>query len=175
LSLPPSGKGRQPGTIMTATMTSSSVLATRRAMAATGRRRKWKAFALIAPLALFLLAIFIIQISMLLYRAVDNPEVIQRLPRTLTALESWNGEGAPGANSYLALMEDLLQAKDESGTGSLARRLNYEIAGYRSLIFKTIRRLPFDADHELSGDEIKRNMLAIDKRWGEAAYWQAIA
>ncbi|TEA78466.1 ABC transporter permease [Allopusillimonas ginsengisoli] len=160
---------------MTATMTSSSALATRRAMAATDRRRKWKAFALIAPLALFLLAIFIIPISMLLYRAVDNPEVIQRLPRTLTALESWNGEGAPGANSYLALMEDLLQAKDESGTGSLARRLNYEIAGYRSLIFKTIRRLPFDADHELSGDEIKRNLLAIDKRWGEAAYWQAIA
>ncbi|SHH43294.1 putative spermidine/putrescine transport system permease protein [Pollutimonas bauzanensis] len=160
---------------MTATMTSSAVLATKRAMAATDRRRKWKAFALISPLAIFLLAIFIIPISMLLHRAVDNPEVIQQLPRTLTALENWRGESTPGADCYAALMEDLLQAKDRSGTGSLARRLNYEIAGYRSLIFKTIRHLPFDTDHALGSNEIKGRMLDIDKRWGEPEYWQAIA
>lgn len=147
----------------------------KKAMSATARKEKWRALALIAPLALFLLIIFIVPISALLYRAVDNPEVIQRLPRTLASLENWDGKHAPADASYTALMNDLLQAKDESGTGSLARRLNYEISGYRTLIFKTVRRLPFE-DGKIADDaDAKARFLQIDKRWGEASYWQAIA
>ncbi len=144
-------------------------------MAATARRQKWRAFALIAPLAVFLLVIFVIPISALLYRAVDNPEVIERLPRTLAVLENWDGRDTPGATAYAALMSDLLQAKADSGTGSLARRLNYEISGYRSLIFKTVRRLPFDDANTLGEDQVKARFLQLDPRWGEVRYWQAIA
>src|SRR5690606_35642755 len=79
-----------------------------------------------------------------------------------------------GDDSYAALMEDLQQAKDESGTGTLARRLNYEISGYRSLIFKTIRRMPFESDEPLNAAQIRQKFLAIDARWGEPQYWQAI-
>jgi len=144
-------------------------------MAATARRQKWRAFALIAPLAVFLLVIFVIPISALLYRAVDNPEVIERLPRTLAVLETWDGRDAPADTAYAALMSDLLQAKADSGTGSLARRLNYEISGYRTLIFKTVRRLPFDDANTLGEDQIKARFLQLDPRWGEVRYWQAIA
>ena len=161
-------------TIMTGSTAGAATLATRKAMAATSRKQKWKAFALIAPLALFLLFIFIIPIAMLLYRAVDNPEVIQRLPRTLATLERWNAQQAPEASSYVALMEDLQQAKDDSGSGTLARRLNYEISGYRSLIFKTIRRMPFESDAPLNAAQVKQKFLEIDARWGEPRYWQAI-
>ncbi|PLC51215.1 polyamine ABC transporter substrate-binding protein [Pollutimonas subterranea] len=144
-------------------------------MSATARRQKWRAFALIAPLALFLFVIFVIPISALLYRAVDNPEVIERLPGTLVVLENWDGEQAPADNAYTALMNDLLQAKADSGTGSLARRLNYEISGYRTLIFKTVRRLPFDDGSALSAEQVKSRFIDVDPRWGEARYWQAIA
>src|SRR5690606_2280945 len=114
----------------------------KKAMSATARKQKWRALLLIAPLAIFLLVIFVVPISALLYRAVDNPEVIQRLPDTLASLETWDGQQAPPDTSYAALMADLQRAKDQSGTGSLARRLNYEISGYRTLIFKTVRRMP---------------------------------
>lgn len=130
---------------------------------------------LIAPLALFLLIIFVVPIGTLLYRAVDNPEVIQRLPATLATLNAWDGKRAPAAASYTALMHDLQKAKDESATGSLARRLNYEISGYRTLIFKTVRRMPFNQDKTLTDDDVKAAFLQVDPRWGDPTYWQAIA
>ncbi|MFT0547684.1 ABC transporter permease [Allopusillimonas ginsengisoli] len=160
---------------MTASITGNTLLTTKQRMAATARKQKLKAFALIAPLALFLLVIFIIPIAMLLFRAVDNPEVIQRLPHTLVALKTWDGQSTPDAPVYAALMQDLQQAKDDSGTGVVARRLNYEIAGYRSLVFKTIRRMPFEAKGPITDAEIKNRFLDIDKRWGEPDYWSVIA
>jgi putative spermidine/putrescine transport system permease protein len=147
----------------------------KKAMSATARKQKWRALLLIAPLAIFLLVIFVVPISALLYRAVDNPEVIQRLPDTLASLKTWDGQQAPPDTSYAALMADLQRAKDQSATGSLARRLNYEISGYRTLIFKTVRRMPLDDVKTLGDNGIKAAFLKIDPRWGDPAYWQAIA
>lgn len=140
-----------------------------------GHGRRLRAFALIAPLAVFLLAIFVVPIAMLLIRAVDNPEVSTTLPRTLEALTDWNGESTPPDRAYTALMHDLQVAKDNSTTGSLARRLNHEISGYRSLLFKTIRRMPFDNASALDDASVRARFLDIDARWGEPQYWQSIA
>ncbi len=147
----------------------------KRSLAHAERRRKLRAFALIAPLAAFLLAIFIIPIAMLLIRAVDNPEVIDRLPQTLSALADWSGEAAPPDAAYAALMRDLQAAKDNSATGALARRLNYEISGYRTLLLKTVRHMPFDNAQSLNDSEIRQHFLKLDPRWGEPPYWQSIA
>lgn len=138
------------------------------------RKRKWRAIALVAPLVVFLLIIFVIPIGALLFRAVDNPDILARLPTTLTSLKDWDQTTPPPASSYKALMDDLLIAKDDSGTGNLARRLNYEIAGYRTLIFKTVRRLPFEDASTLDDQAIKDRLLTIDPHWGEVRYWQAI-
>lgn len=139
------------------------------------RRRRLHAFALIAPLGAFLLAIFVVPIAALLFRAVDNPEVIERLPRTLEALAGWDGTSTPPDAAYMALMHDLQDAKDASATGVLARRLNYEISGYRTLLLKTVRRMPFDDARTLDPAGIRDRFLQIDKRWSEPAYWQSIA
>ncbi|NQD75863.1 ABC transporter permease, partial [Pseudomonas sp. CrR7] len=40
------------------------------------RVNRWKAQALIAPLALFLLLVFLVPIAALLYKSVGNPEVV---------------------------------------------------------------------------------------------------
>lgn len=161
--------------MMTSSLGKAPIRSLKRSIVHAERRRKLRAFALIAPLGAFLLVIFVIPIAMLLFRAVDNPEVMERLPRTLEALAEWGGEGPPPDAAYAALMHDLQAAKDESGTGSLARRLNYEISGYRTLLFKTIRRMPFSDAATLDDAAIRERFLQIDPRWGEPPYWQSIA
>ena len=146
--------------------------AIRRSMRAAQRRRTWRALLLVGPLALFLLAIFVIPIAALLTRAADNPEVIDTLPQTLQVLSNWDGKATPPDAAYGALAQDLAHAKSTPAAGELARRLNYEIAGYRSLIFKTLRRMPLDAADDA---EARVQLTALDKRWAEPAYWTVIA
>nr|WP_322997395.1 ABC transporter permease [Castellaniella sp.] len=146
-------------------------VAIRRSMRATQRKKTLRALLLVGPLALFLLIVFIIPIGSLLTRAIDNPEVIQTLPRTLQVLQDWDGQNPPPDTAYQALTEDLSHAKSTPAAGELARRLNYEIAGYRSLLFKTLRRLPPAAS---SPEETRAQLIALDQRWADPAYWTVI-
>jgi len=146
--------------------------AIRRSMRAAQRRRTWRALLLVGPLALFLLAVFVIPIASLLTRAADNPEVIDTLPRTLRALADWDGRAAPPDAAFQALAQDLAHARNTPAAGELARRLNYEISGYRSLIFKTLRRMPIEA---ADAADARAQLTGLDKRWAEPAYWAVIA
>ncbi len=146
--------------------------AIRRSMRAAQRRRTWRGLLLVGPLALFLLAIFVIPIASLLTRAVDNPEVIETLPRTLRVLSHWDGSATPPDAAFQALAEDLAHAKSTPAAGELARRLNYEISGYRSLIFKTLRHMPIEA---ADAADARAQLIGLDKRWDESAYWSVIA
>ncbi|MGA0584618.1 MAG: hypothetical protein ACO2ER_12050 [Castellaniella sp.] len=146
--------------------------AIRRSMRAAQRRRTWRGLLLVGPLALFLLAIFVIPIASLLTRAVDNPEVIETLPRTLRVLADWDGRATPPDAAFQALAEDLAHAKSTPAAGELARRLNYEISGYRSLIFKTLRHMPLEA---ADAADARARLIGLDKRWNEPAYWSVIA
>ncbi|MFC4299714.1 MAG: ABC transporter permease [Castellaniella sp.] len=146
--------------------------AIRRSMRATQRRQTGRALLLVGPLALFLLAIFVIPIAALLTRAADNPEVIDTLPRTLQALSQWDGGATPPDTAFEALTQDLAHAKNTPAAGELARRLNYEIAGYRSLIFKTLRHMPIQA---ADAADARAQLTELDKRWAEPAYWTVIA
>lgn len=146
--------------------------AIRRSMRAAQRRRTWRALLLVGPLALFLLAIFVIPIAALLTRAADNPEVLDTLPQTLDVLSTWDGRSEPPDAAFGALARDLAEAKSTRASGELARRLNYEIAGYRSLIFKTLRRMPLEASDDA---DARAQLIALDKRWAQPAYWSVIA
>ena len=140
-------------------------------------RKRTAALALIAPLAIFLLLTFLVPIAMLLKRAVENPEIATTLPHTVSALAGWDRKSAPPDAAYAALAVDLLKAQQDSATGSLARRLNSEISGARSIIMKTARALPLvDAGGQpLPAAQIKPALIDLDPQWGELDYWQAIA
>ncbi|AZC25704.1 MULTISPECIES: ABC transporter permease [Pseudomonas] len=139
-------------------------------LARAERVNRWKAQALIAPLVLFLLLVFLVPIVALLYKSVGNPEVVGGMPRTVVAVNAWDGRGLPGEAAYKALSEDLAEARKNQGLGDLSKRLNMELAGYRSLLTKTARALPFKAEPE----SYKEAMEGVDERWGDPAYWQAI-
>ena len=145
----------------------------RRQLARADRRRKLRAFALTLPLLVFLLLTFLIPIGALLKRAVENPEVANALPRTVSALAGWNRDGVPAASAFEAVAQDLSALPDASDAGALARRLNSEAPGARSLVMNTFRALPLkDA---ATPDAAKAALLAVDERWSDTAFWRAIA
>ena len=163
---------------MSATLTAQSLdpRALQHALGRADRQRKLRAFSLTLPLLLFLALTFLVPIAVLLKRAVENPEVANALPRTAAALDGWNREGTPPAEAYAALTRDLASLPDSADAGALARRLNSEVPGARSLVMSTYKALPLpQTTPTSSAAELKAALLAFDARWGVPTYWQAIA
>ena len=132
------------------------------------RRHKLKSMALVAPLFLFLLLSFVFPIGTLLYRSVDNPELPQTLPQTTAALADWSGKALPDETVFAALVADLKRAQESGKLGLASKRLNYEITGYRSLLNKTVRKLP-------SAPPYREALIALDPAWGDLQYWTAMS
>lgn len=144
-----------------------------RALAREQRKRHLGALLLTLPLLVFLLFTLLVPIGALLLRAVQNPEVAQALPRTSQALAGWDRKALPAPDAFAALVSDLGNLRDSSDAGAVSRRLNREAPGARSLIMATFRALPLGEG--LAPEAVRDKMLALDPRWGELRYWQAIA
>lgn len=135
------------------------------------RRNRLKSLALIAPLVLFLLLIFLLPMGLMLKKSIENPDVATLIPRTSSALADWDGKSLPDDATFQALAEEIASASEADKLGNLGKRLNSEISGYRSLLNNTADGLPFDP----APDSWRDAMLELDPRWGELPYWQAIA
>jgi len=131
---------------------------------------RWKALALIAPLFLFLLAVFLVPIAILLTRAVDNREVSAVLPKTTAALVDWKADSPPTAAVADALIADL-RASPREAVAEVAKRLNYYQSGLRSLLLKTARDV--NAADPSGGSAIDK-LKEIDERWVDPATWSVI-
>ena len=141
------------------------------------RRRKTRAFALTLPLLAFLLVFFLVPLASLLVRAVENPEVADTLPRTGQVLASWDRSSPPPSAAYAAVLADLSAISETAQAGVLARRLNSEVAGGRSLVMGTYRALQSEDNpgKALDAASAKAKLIGQDARWEELSYWQAIA
>jgi putative spermidine/putrescine transport system permease protein len=140
-------------------------------------RKRMMAIALIAPLMIFLLVVFVTPIAILLKRAIENPEIAGTLPKTVTALAGWDRTGTPPDAAYGALAADLDVAREQTTAGSVARRINTELPGARSVVMKTSRAMPLQgADGKpLAAQEARQALIAIDEQWGQPDIWQVIA
>jgi putative spermidine/putrescine transport system permease protein len=141
------------------------------------RRRRMRALALTLPLLAFLLVFFLVPLASLLVRAVENPEVADTLPRTGQVLASWDRSSPPPAAAYAAVLADLSAISETAQAGVLARRLNSEVAGGRSLVMGTYRALQSEDNpgKALDAASAKAKLIGQDARWEELSYWQAIA
>ncbi len=133
------------------------------------RLQQLKAAGLIAPLFLFLLATFVVPIAAMLWRAAADPEVSQIMPRVTAELAAWDGRDLPPEPVYAALIADIRAAREAGNLASAATRLNYDVNGFRTLMFTTARRLPA----ELS-DSARGALTGIDPMWGKRETWAAI-
>lgn len=131
-------------------------------------RTNLAAAALIAPLALLVLATFIVPLAVALHTAVANPEVRETLPRTSAVLAAWDGTGLPPEKAYAAIASELADAEERQAIGPLARRLNFEQTGLRALLLKTARaRTGLAAPY-------KDALIVLDSRWADAELWQLV-
>ena len=79
------------------------------------RRRKLKAAGLVAPLFLFLLITFIVPIILLLYRAIQNPEIVEVLPRTF-GMSAAERQLSCASVSFDGLLGEILMLWGAGGT-----------------------------------------------------------
>ena len=154
----------------TVSLTEFAGLTLKQKLARAERINRLKAQGLILPLLVFLFVVFLLPIGVLLYKSVENPEVVGSLPRTVEAISTWDGRGLPDEPVYRALALDLADARKNQTIGDLSKRLNMELAGYRSLLAKTGRALPFKQEPASFKDALEN----LDERWGDPAYWQVI-
>ena len=134
------------------------------------RRQKMRALLLIAPLLLFVLISFAAPIVDMLFRSVQNEIVPETLPRTVTALESWDpASGAlPDDFVFAALRDDLVIAAERKQHTRLGSRLNYELTGMSSLFRKTGRRV------DDFGEIFTEQFDDLNEAWVEPATWVSL-
>ncbi|WP_448956594.1 ABC transporter permease [Labrys neptuniae] len=123
---------------------------------------------LLLPCLLFMAFVFVWPIVSLLAKGVYSPEVRDTLPRTAQATLAWNGAGDPPDAVYEALVADLRSA-DRRDVANAGRRLNYEIASYRSLLIKTAAALQKE-----SAQPPREQLIAIDAKWQDRQFWTAM-
>ncbi len=154
-----------------------SVAQLKRDLARAQLRKRVTAIALIAPLMIFLLVTFVMPIVLLLKRAVENPEIATALPRTVRALTHWDRIAAPPPAAYAALAEDLQEAQSQQTAGKMARRINTEIPGARSVIMKTVHAMPLPGQdgQPLNALQTMQALIDLDPHWGAPEYWRVIA
>ena len=88
----------------------------RRAM----RRRKLAALGLVMPLFVFILFSFILPIADMLFRSVENPQVVTIMPETTAALQGWDGNEVPDEAVFAALVADLVAGSESREIGKVA-------------------------------------------------------
>src|SRR4051794_26623435 len=134
------------------------------------RARQIKALALILPLLVFLLFTFAGPIAGMLWRSVGDPEVRQVLPQTVAALADWDGKDLPDEKAYAALASDILAARASGTVAIAAKRLNYALNGFRTILTSTARNLKAVPEPGTARETLGK----INAAWRERAIWRTI-
>ena len=77
---------------------------------------------------------------------------------------------ASAEEAFRTVIQDLSPGADTELLAKAAARLNADLAGMRSLVFKTV-----DAHDKLAAAPAKEGLIALDRRWGNVGSWNAIA
>src|SRR5207249_1423877 len=133
----------------------------RRALKRSRRREQLRAAALVLPLLLFLAACYVVPIGVMLSRGLIDTDIAKILPSVTTELKSWDGRELPPEPAYAALIADIRAAREAGTLASAATRLNYDVPGFRTLLFTTGRQL----SAELTGSA-RDTLVGIDPRSG---------
>ena len=133
------------------------------------RSQKIHAVVLVAPLLLFLALNFVLPIGSMLLRSIQDPEMSTVLPGTAALLRGLEGGALPDDHIADVFVTELRQTRDTGALSAVANRLNYDINGFRTLVFRTARQLG-DETAPATLDELIR----IDPRWGQHETWAAL-
>lgn len=136
------------------------------------RARTVRGLGLALPLILFTLVFFVLPIAGMLVKAVQNGPMSDILPQTSALLRQWRADEqrtVPDEAVFAAFAGELRTASQNRTLPELATRLNFENAGYRSLLMSTARRLP-----ETPAGTWRDTLTGLNPQWGEVAIWAAL-
>ncbi len=146
------------------------VLPRRSALAAIlSARAMLPAWLLIAPCLFFLLITFALPIGAMLLRSIEDPDLGETLPQSAAAFRAWPGIGLPPEDLVRVFVADVAAAQAKGTLPRAAKRLNFEIPGYRGLLLQTGRALT-----ETPTGAGLAHLATLDARWADPAYWRAI-
>ncbi|WP_113632386.1 ABC transporter permease [Pectobacterium peruviense] len=128
---------------------------------------KKRSLLLIAPLFLFIVVSFLFPITSILGKSVSNPELRDNMPQTIAAMRLWSGNDVPDEAVFRALVGDLRDARSSGKLSSITKRLGYEGSEYRTLITRTLRKLPVEGS-----SDVRDQLIREQPMWGELATWQ---
>lgn len=141
----------------------------RRELRRAERRRQARAFLLVAPLLGFILVFFLLPIGRMLLLSVYSGEMREVMPHAAEALRAWDGKGLPHEKTIAAFASDLKAVQQARKVPVVAKRLNYEDAGFRPLLAATARALP-----DTPPSSWRETFAGIDPQWREPATWAAL-
>jgi putative spermidine/putrescine transport system permease protein len=135
------------------------------------RRGQLRAYALIAPLFIFVLLSFLLPLGTVLFNSFYDPVVPKGLPRTVQALAEWNGprDQIPPEPVYAALAQDLQEAVQGQSQGAIANRLNVEESGLRTIFMRAARRVSAQEEGPWAPF-----FEAADPAWAQPGIWGTI-
>lgn len=151
-----------------ATLQTADGVPLKAALARAAKRARWRAFLLVAPLLLFVLATFAAPIGQMLYRSVANDGFSANMPNLVAWFEANPESAEPDEGAYAALVADLALSAKARSIGVVGTRINYDVSGTRSLFTSAGRRA------ERLEAPYKEALLELDKGWGEPALWTAM-
>jgi putative spermidine/putrescine transport system permease protein len=127
---------------------------------------------LVIPLAAFMLVFFVLPIFLMLVRSVYETDVIEAFPEASRTIGTWDRQDPmPNEDVMRAVIADLRQSPPDS-IGRAAKRLNYIVPGYLTLLLKSKER----ADSLTADPASARDWLfQADSRWRKPEYWAALA
>ncbi|MCA2013033.1 ABC transporter permease [Pararhodobacter sp. CCB-MM2] len=146
----------------------------KRSLARALRRQKMRALLLIAPLLIFIFVGFLMPIVSMLTRSVENNIVQDTLPQTVAALQDWDidSEDLPPEAVFRAMAADLQIAIPDRTALQVARRMNFEAAGWTTMMRRALRAVP-DWDLETDGP-FRERFLDLHRDWGSLETWRAL-
>ena len=131
-------------------------------------RSRVRAVSLVLPLFAFVMVSFVIPIFALMWQGVYNDRFSTYTPNLTEQLSKWDGLEEPDEALFMALVEDLKQARKDRTIGRIATRVNQEYPGTRSLFTSTARKAkklkaPF-----------KKSVIKTNKKWANIEVWRAM-
>ena len=131
-------------------------------------RSRVRAVSLVVPLFAFVMVSFVIPIFALMWQGVYNDRFSTYTPNLTQQLSKWDGLEEPDEALFVALVEDLKQARKDRTIGRIATRVNQEYPGTRSLFTSTARKAK-----KLKAP-YKKSVIKTNKKWANIEVWRAM-
>jgi putative spermidine/putrescine transport system permease protein len=142
-----------------------------------GRRQNLLMAAMVAPLVIFIVVVFLWPVARFLALSVDNSDMTANLSRTFAALRDWQPAAGPVPEPppepvLDALVRDLAEARANGRDGVLAQLVNQRLVGTRYLVIKTAKDA---ADGKFDARPVGETLLAAHPGWANPALWTELS